>query len=66
MKSLKKKSLANELKESVLIKKKLIGICLGMQLLFSDSEEFGKTNGLGLISGKVKKFKKKIIFQYLS
>ena len=30
-----------------------------MQLLFSDSEEFGKTNGLGLISGKVKNLKKK-------
>ena len=33
----------------------LIGICLGMQLLFDKSEEFKKTKGLSLISGKVKK-----------
>lgn len=38
--------------------KPLFGICLGLQLLFSESEEFGSTKGLGLIEGVVKKFKK--------
>lgn len=35
----------------------LLGICLGMQLLFSESEEFGLSKGLNLINGRVKKFK---------
>jgi glutamine amidotransferase len=33
----------------------LLGICLGMQMLFSQSEEFGMTEGLNLIEGKIKK-----------
>lgn len=37
--------------------KPFIGICLGLQLLFDSSEEFGDQKGLGLVSGYVKKFK---------
>ena len=37
--------------------KPFVGICLGLQLLFDSSEEFGDYSGLGLIKGKVKKFK---------
>jgi len=35
----------------------LLGICLGMQLLMSKSEEFGNHDGLNIISGAVKPFK---------
>ncbi len=40
-------------------KKPLLGICLGMQMLFEKSYEFGETKGLGLIKGSVSLMKPK-------
>lgn len=34
----------------------LLGICVGMQMLFDVSDEFGATDGLGLLRGRVRKF----------
>ena len=41
-------------------KASLMGICLGMQLFFDESEEFKITKGLGFIPGKIKALKKVI------
>ena len=40
--------------------KPVLGICLGMQLLMAQSEEFGKHKGFGFIKGKVVRFKGKM------
>ena len=55
MKTLKKKNFDYYIYDYVSNNKKLLGICLGMQLLFSESTEFKKTKGLNLIEGKVEK-----------
>lgn len=34
----------------------MLGVCVGMQLLFEESEEFGNTPGLGLLRGRVRRF----------
>ena len=53
MSFLKKSKIDNLIKNFQKIKiKKVVGICLGMQLLFERSYEFNKCPGLGLISEK--------------
>lgn len=56
MKQLQALGLVELLKEEVGNRNKpLLGICLGMQVLFEESEEGGLTKGLGLLKGKVVK-----------
>lgn len=56
MEHLKERGMVEPLKEFAASGKYMLGICLGMQLLFERSEEFGKHEGLGLIKGDVKAF----------
>ena len=56
MATLKRKGLVNPIKDAITTGKKFLGICLGMQLLFETSEEFGYSEGLGIFKGKVVKF----------
>lgn len=50
---LRKNGLDKVIYEEVGKDKKLLGICLGMQMLFEESYEYGVHKGLGLIKGKV-------------
>ena len=45
--------------------KPMLGICLGMQLLFESSEEFGHSKGLGLIPGNVIKIKTDMVLPHM-
>lgn len=58
MANLKKMKLVETLHRVIQSGKPFLGICLGMQLLMSESEEFGRHRGLGVFKGKVVKFRK--------
>ena len=60
MNNLKNLDLINPIKNKAKSGIPLLGICLGLQLLFTESEEFGSANGLDLIPGKIKKFSGKM------
>jgi len=57
MVNLEKYGLIERILQSVEKGKPYLGICLGLQILFSESEEFGSHKGLDLIRGRVVKFK---------
>ena len=62
MKKIKEMKFNEKIKDFLEKKNKLlVGICLGMQLFFTKSKEFGDTKGLNLIEGSVEKIDKKLI-----
>ena len=60
MENLKKMDLIAPLIDQVANQTPIFGICLGMQLLFNESEEFGISKGTGIIHGSIKKFPSRI------
>jgi len=56
MNNLRKLDLITPIKEFIETGKPFMGICLGMQLLMTESEEFGNHQGLNIIKGRVIKF----------
>jgi glutamine amidotransferase len=60
MNNLKKLDLISPLKDKVGSGTPLLGVCLGLQLLFTESEEFGNHKGLDLVEGSILKFPNQI------
>lgn len=56
MENLRRQDLVGPLRDIACSTTPLIGICLGLQLLMSESHEFGRHGGLGIISGPVVRF----------
>jgi imidazole glycerol-phosphate synthase subunit HisH len=53
---IERRGLVPVLREAVEKGKPLLGICIGMQLLFEESEEHGRHRGLGFLPGRVRRF----------
>ncbi|GAB6275198.1 MAG: imidazole glycerol phosphate synthase subunit HisH [Peptococcaceae bacterium] len=54
MTNLKDKGLDDVVREAIFLNKPFLGICLGLQLLFETSEEWGYSEGLGIFPGQVR------------
>jgi glutamine amidotransferase len=56
MSNLRRAGLDDSIREAVSFGVPLLGLCLGLQLIFTQSEEFGIHEGLNLIPGRVRRF----------
>jgi imidazole glycerol-phosphate synthase subunit HisH len=56
MENLSSRGLVEPVRAAVASGKPFLGICLGLQLLFEESEEFGPIRGLGILPGRVVRF----------
>jgi imidazole glycerol-phosphate synthase subunit HisH len=63
LKNLDALNLIPPLVKSIQAGKPFLGLCLGLQILFSESEEFGITPGLDIIKGRVVRFPDRMVEQ---
>ena len=54
--NLRDKGLDDAVRESIEAGRPYLGLCLGLQVLFDESDEHGPTDGLGLLPGRVERF----------
>ena len=65
MKALSMRGFDQLVRERVMEGTPLLGVCVGMQLLCESSEEFGRTRGLELIPGRVRRFEKSLVVPHV-
>ena len=65
MKALSERGFDGLVKERALAGTPLLGVCVGMQLLFDESDEFGSTPGLGLLRGRVRRFENDLVVPHV-
>ena len=61
MQALSERGFDNLVRERVREGIPLLGVCVGMQMLFEESDEFGRTAGLGLLRGCVRRFSNDLV-----
>jgi glutamine amidotransferase len=61
MRALKERGFDRLVREKVSEGTPLLGVCVGMQMLFEESDEFGSTPGLGLLKGSVSRFGNELV-----
>jgi glutamine amidotransferase len=61
MKALSARGFDDLVRERVGTSTPLLGVCVGMQMLFEESEEFGTTRGLGFLRGRVRRFSNNLV-----
>jgi imidazole glycerol-phosphate synthase subunit HisH len=65
MKALKAHGLEQLVREKAREGTPLLGVCVGMQMLFEESDEFGSTPGLGLLKGTVRRFGNELVVPHV-
>ncbi len=65
MRALSERGFDRLVKERVREGTPLLGVCVGMQMLFEESDEFGATPGLGLLPGRVQRFTDELVVPHV-
>ena len=65
MKALTERGFDRLVQEKARMGTPLLGVCVGMQLLFDESDEFGATVGLGLLRGRVRRFETDLVVPHV-